>query len=266
MSTTIEDEENPPFQNSKFFGLFKNPDPGFTQTGISMFTNFVLTNMFVYGVTGRAKLAYLLSMVSIPCSVVLSVRDSQKDYEKWKEMRLLRLKGVPERKFPTTDHLELPCQMAPPHPRDPSTAANYEQVTVSHYALKWKVDFEKKNINGDVEIVLNVKQDTDKIILDSRDLNIQGVTLSKDGEEKKTGFVLEDNQALGQKLVVSTDLLKSGDKAVLNIKYETSNNAAAIQFLTAEQTTDRVAPYLFSQCQAINARSIVPCMDTPSLD
>uniref|UniRef100_A0A8R1E3E2 Uncharacterized protein n=1 Tax=Caenorhabditis japonica TaxID=281687 RepID=A0A8R1E3E2_CAEJA len=65
-----------------------------------MFTNFVLTNMFVYGVTGRAKLAYLLSMVSIPCSVVLSVRDSQKDYEKWKEMRLLRLKGVPERFMP----------------------------------------------------------------------------------------------------------------------------------------------------------------------
>ncbi|CAM36355.1 PAP2_C domain-containing protein [Caenorhabditis elegans] len=100
MSATVEDDENPPLQNAKLFGLFKNPDPGFTQTGISMFTNFVLTNMFVYGVTGRAKLAYALSMISIPCSVIISVRDSQKDYDKWKEMRLLRLKGVPERFMP----------------------------------------------------------------------------------------------------------------------------------------------------------------------
>lgn len=91
MSATVEDDENPPLQNAKLFGLFKvnllfssskhillinfqNPDPGFTQTGISMFTNFVLTNMFVYGVTGRAKLAYALSMISIPCSVIISVR------------------------------------------------------------------------------------------------------------------------------------------------------------------------------------------------
>ncbi|CAB3406461.1 unnamed protein product [Caenorhabditis bovis] len=100
MSHTVEDEENPPFQNTKLFGLFKNPDPGFTQTGISMFTNFLLTNMFVYGLTGRAKLAYLLGVATIPISVVVSVRDSQKDYEKWKEMRILKLKGVPERFMP----------------------------------------------------------------------------------------------------------------------------------------------------------------------
>ncbi|CAI5446970.1 unnamed protein product [Caenorhabditis angaria] len=100
MGESIDPENPDTSESSKFFGIFKNPDPGFTQTSISLFTNFMLANMFVYGVTGRAKLAYVASMVSIPCSVILSVRDSQKDYEKWKEMRLLRLKGVPERFMP----------------------------------------------------------------------------------------------------------------------------------------------------------------------
>lgn len=155
--------------------------------------------------------------------------------------------------------------MAPPHPRDPSTAANYEHVSVSHYALKWKVDFDKKCIAGNVLLTLDVKQDTAEVILDTRDITIQSITFTLNGETKKSDFVLKDNGALGQKLVVPTVALKSGDKPLLEIKYESSNNAAAVQFLTAEQTTDKVAPYLFSQCQAINARSIVPCMDTPSV-
>lgn len=49
------------------------------------------------------------------------------------------------------------------------------------------------------------------------------------------------------------------------IKYRTAPEARALQFLNKEQTTDKLAPYLFSQCQAIHARSIVPSMDTPSV-
>uniref|UniRef100_A0A1I7TXC0 Leuk-A4-hydro_C domain-containing protein n=1 Tax=Caenorhabditis tropicalis TaxID=1561998 RepID=A0A1I7TXC0_9PELO len=155
--------------------------------------------------------------------------------------------------------------MAPPHPRDPSTASNYEQVVVSHYALNWKIDFEKNNIIGDIVANLDVKQDTSNIILDIRDLTVHSVCLRLNNEMIRSDFSSKDNGALGQKLVITTDTLKSGDKPVLEIKYETSNQAAALQFLAAEQTTDRVAPYLFSQCQAINARSIIPCMDTPSV-
>ncbi|EFP10186.1 hypothetical protein CRE_24300 [Caenorhabditis remanei] len=155
--------------------------------------------------------------------------------------------------------------MAPPHPRDPSTASNYEQVSVSHYVVKWNVDFDKKCIDGDVQLVLDVKQETSEVILDTRELTIRSVSCASNGETKEVEYAMKDNGALGQKLIVSTALLKPGDKPVLTVKYESSNNAAALQFLTAEQTTDKVAPYLFSQCQAINARSIVPCMDTPSV-
>lgn len=35
----------------------------------------------------------------------------------------------------------------------------------------------------------------------------------------------------------------------IEIKYETSPDATALQWLTAEQTAGGVHPYLFSQCQ-----------------
>jgi leukotriene-A4 hydrolase len=49
------------------------------------------------------------------------------------------------------------------------------------------------------------------------------------------------------------------------IEYSTSENATALQWMPKEQTADKKQPYLFSQCQAIHARSIIPCMDTPSV-
>lgn len=53
--------------------------------------------------------------------------------------------------------------------------------------------------------------------------------------------------------------------SVLTVEYNTgeAEKCTALQFLNAEQTTDKLGPYLFSQCQEINCRSLLPCMDTP---
>lgn len=51
----------------------------------------------------------------------------------------------------------------------------------------------------------------------------------------------------------------------LEISYSTSKNASALQFMDKELTSDKIQPFLYSQCQAIHARSILPCMDTPSI-
>lgn len=54
------------------------------------------------------------------------------------------------------------------------------------------------------------------------------------------------------------------DGLVIRIEYETSPDSSAIQWLPPSQTAGKVHPYLFTQCQAIHARALLPCQDSPS--
>lgn len=45
----------------------------------------------------------------------------------------------------------------------------------------------------------------------------------------------------------------------VEVEYETSPSCSALQWLSPEQTAGKRHPYVFSQCQAIHSRSLVPC-------
>ena len=49
----------------------------------------------------------------------------------------------------------------------------------------------------------------------------------------------------------------------VEVEYTTTAECAALQWLSPELTVGKVHPYLFTQCQAIHARSLLPCQDTP---
>ena len=51
----------------------------------------------------------------------------------------------------------------------------------------------------------------------------------------------------------------------VTIAYRTGPEATAIQWLEPSMTAGKKLPFLFTQCQAIHARSLVPCQDTPQV-
>jgi leukotriene-A4 hydrolase len=65
--------------------------------------------------------------------------------------------------------------------------------------------------------------------------------------------------------VTLKDGLAMGTKVTVRISYTTSPNASACQWLPPEQTAGKKYPYLFTQSQAIHARSIIPCQDAPAV-
>lgn len=144
--------------------------------------------------------------------------------------------------------------------KDIHSYARPEEVAVKHLDLDIAVDFDQKQLNGKATLEIENKTKASQLHLDSRDLTIEKVTLDK--EEKPTNFKLGDaHKVFGQPLTVD---IQPETKAV-NIYYRTSPTAAALQWLEPAQTAGGKRPFLFTQSQAILARTWVPCQDSPGV-
>ena len=149
-------------------------------------------------------------------------------------------------------------------PRDPNTLSNYNSFLTTHTAVNFNIDFEKKIVGG--KVVLTLKSMTDsaakEILLDTSFLNVKDVCL--DGKTTKWDL-LPRSELYGSALRISVlDDIQKGKSVQLGMTTETTQECTAIQWLTPAQTRTE-HPYMFTQCQAIHARSIFPCQDTPDV-
>ena len=141
----------------------------------------------------------------------------------------------------------------------PHSFARPDEAAIKHLDLDLTVDFKAKILSGQATLTLDRKPAAKAVVLDTRGLKI-GKVSSADGQklEWKLG---EDKGAMGQSLTIE---LPAGVNKVA-IEYATSPSAEALQWLSPEQTTDKKHPFLFTQSQAILARTWVPCQDTPAV-
>ena len=73
------------------------------------------------------------------------------------------------------------------------------------------------------------------------------------------------NPVIGQQLVIQLpELAMPQQVRSIRVNYRTQPTAMALSWMTPEQTAGKKLPYLFSQCESINCRSVAPLMDTPS--
>ncbi len=150
--------------------------------------------------------------------------------------------------------------------KDHHSYANPEAIRVTNVDLDWDVSFETKSIKGTAELSFERGKDADKaqMILDTRDLKIGKVEASNNGGKtyKETTFkVGEADKFLGSPLTI--DLPPDADR--VKVTYQTSPTASGLQWLTPEQTAGKKMPFMFSQAQAIHARSFIPLQDSPQV-
>jgi aminopeptidase N len=100
-------------------------------------------------------------------------------------------------------------------------------------------------------------------VLDTRDLMIDTVDAATgDATWTPTAFTLDaPDPALGTALRIS--MPPGADR--VRIAYSSSPAAKGLQWLTPEQTAGKRQPFLFSQAQAIQARSFIPLQDSPGV-
>jgi leukotriene-A4 hydrolase len=152
---------------------------------------------------------------------------------------------------------------------DPHSFGNLDQIRVHHVLLDLTVDFEHRILKGTavLEYVRQAGCPTDApLVLDTRDLTIGEVGLRKSESTPQdftptTFHVDPPDPILGSRLTIK--LNTSANQ--VRIQYQTAPTAGALQWLEPSLTAGKAKPFLFTQSQAIHARSWIPLQDSPAV-
>ena len=139
---------------------------------------------------------------------------------------------------------------------DPHSWCDGDQPHQRHLDLELNVDFETRSLSGVARMDLAAAS-AGAMDLDARDLEIRAVT--NQAGVRIPWRVAETERIRGDRLRLE---LPDGTESI-TISYATASGALALGWLEPQQTAGGEHPFMFSQCQPIHARTMVPCQDTP---
>ena len=166
---------------------------------------------------------------------------------------------------------------------DPNSSSSFNAYRIVHTYFDLHVNFDSKILDGYVQLDIQTLDNQScecsssittenkeipnnhgkKLVLDSSYLIIKQVQLKTIDHHKSLPFQVD---SVRNSLIIELIEPTIDTRFSLLISYSTSSTqCTALQWLTKEQTADRQYPYMFSQCQAIHARSLYPCQDTPGV-
>lgn len=147
---------------------------------------------------------------------------------------------------------------------DESSYAQPDKVVIKDLGLDLKLDFDSRQIGGTATYTLEWKDKAAKqLVLDTRELTIEKVeAVAADGSAAPLQFALAPaDKVFGSKLTIEAP----AQPGKVRVTYHTAPTASGLQWLEPSMTEGKQLPFMFSQSQAIHARSWVPLQDTPSV-
>lgn len=153
-----------------------------------------------------------------------------------------------ENKSESTHTMNTNSQLA----NDPHSYSQPNNARMTHLDWNAKVDFNSKTISATATYDIANLSGTDKIIFDTKQLAVSEVLV--DGV--KADFEMADEKPfMGSALIIPI----SANSKKVAITYTTSPEAEALLWVDGEK------PFLFSQSEAILARTWIPIQDSPGI-
>lgn len=140
---------------------------------------------------------------------------------------------------------------------DDQTFAQPAKARVTHVDLDLALDFDGQSVSGTAMLDVIADKGVGEVILDNDGYVVESVT---DGDGKPLEFAIGDKvEGKGAPLTI-----QMGDAREITIAYSVKD-AAALQWLTPDQTAGKKHPYLLSQGQATLNRTWIPTQDSPGI-